>query len=226
VHNVEEQAGVVGEQGPHKLFRWAIRAVGLTYLSTTPNANHELMTTLHRNVKVAEAPSWLGEIEIAWPSTRATCARVVVNCNAVPSTSQVWPAHALLFVNQSVAVNGDDPKHDGPSVAAPANRPDANDGTVGRGALIETTGPLTTRYHFCDAVLMGSPGCTMAVTTPDRGQVVITRSTVWTSATCTVQHANAQRAVVLYLCSLHLAWSPCCRRVGWEWGGWQRARVR
>jgi hypothetical protein len=78
----------VAVHGAHAALMWAISAEGLMYFSVTLDELHESMATLHRKVRFAKAPPWSSAIEMAWPSTRAICARAVVNSTAVPSKSQ------------------------------------------------------------------------------------------------------------------------------------------
>jgi hypothetical protein len=216
----------VAVQGAQMVLMWFRSVTGLTYLRDAPCDVQELMTTLHRKVMFAEAPPWSSAIEIAWPSTRATCARAEVNSSAVPCTSHddeddddEDDNHAFLGINHSCVVIVGDSRHDVAWVAGGDVRPVENVGTTARGALMDETGPLATRYlhhakltpkrshrrssriqcvhaaderytyHFCDAVLMTSPCVTMAVTEPDEGQAVITRSTTSVSGICCAQQS-------------------------------------
>ena len=78
----------VAVHGAHAALMWAISAAGLMYFRVTLDEVYESMATLHRKVRFAKAPPWSSAIEMAWPSTRAICARAVVNSTAVPSKSQ------------------------------------------------------------------------------------------------------------------------------------------
>ncbi len=148
------QAAAVAVQGAHVILMWLRSVAGLTYLRDTLCDDHELITTLHRKVMVAKAPPWSSAIEIAWPSTRATCARAEVNSNAVPCKSHDDEddddddPHAFLGINHSCAATVGDERHDVSWVAGGDMRPVENVGTTERGALIDETGPLATRYHF------------------------------------------------------------------------------
>ena len=214
IEHRDAHAGVA-VHGAHAALMWAISAAGLMYFRVTLDEVYESMATLHRKVSVAEAPPWSSAIEMAWPSTRAICARVVVNSMAVPSKSQASPTHTILGLNHSFAINGSVETHDVDKVGGEEMRPVEKDGTVDRGALIETTGPLATRYHFCDTVLMTSPCVTMAVTEPEEGQTVMTRSTAWRQ----VQAKEADAATALissYLYWLNPGLRACYRIAVWR----------